>query len=132
MPKTRFSGIFLAFSVRKMCFRKSCSHFRHGHFASVCKISCKNIKSGKVQLEKFKKYRVSGCSSDFQKVLAIKINLFSIEPCYFGNFLQHITRHLSAKNKKKLMNQFCTKSKKTPILGSFWPKFRVLPFYIPC
>ena len=31
---------------------------------------------------------------------------------FFGHILGYLTLYLSAKNQKKLMNQFCTKSKK--------------------
>ena len=36
---------------------------------------------------------------------------FSGKTC-FGHFLEHLALYLSAKNQKKLMKQFCTKSKK--------------------
>ena len=45
MPKTRFSGIFPAFSAEKIFFENwSPSYFRYCHFTSVCKIWWKNIK----------------------------------------------------------------------------------------
>ena len=47
---------------------------------------------------------------------------FSEKNC-FGHFLGYLALYLSAKNQKKLMKQFCIKSKKTLFLVSFWPKF---------
>ena len=44
-----------------------------------------------------------------------------------ANFLEHLTLYLSARNQKKLMNQFC-KIPKNPIFGAvFGPNFQVGP-----
>ena len=54
---------------------------------------------------------------------------FSGKNC-FSHFLAHIALYLSAKNQKKLMKQFCTKSKKPYFQAVFGPKFAQKKFFL--
>ena len=55
-----------------------------------------------------------------RKSVIYDVKKFSGKNC-FGHFLEHIALYLSAKNQKKLMKQFCTKSKKPYFLAVFGP-----------
>ena len=83
MPKNRFfrhiSGIF---GRKKIFFEnRNPSHFGHYHFASVCKISWKNIKHSS-RYSRFTVFPAKiGCSGDFKKVPASKTSFLTIKTC---------------------------------------------------
>ena len=65
--KTGFSGKFPAFSAGKNMFfeNRALSHFIHSHFASVCKISWKNVKYSSRNSRNAVFPAKIGCSGDF-------------------------------------------------------------------
>ena len=90
------------------------SHFGHCHFASLCQKSEKTNepiprKAGNRKMVKDNEKKYSRKS-------------------FFDHILGYLALYLSAKNQKKLMKQFCTKSK-NPILRQFWAKFSPQIFF---
>ena len=120
MPKNRFfqhiSGIF---GRKNMFFEnRAPSHFGHCHFASLCQKSEKTNepiprKAGNREMVKgnFPKKRKSVIHDEQE---------FSGKN-FFSHILGCLALYLSAENQKKLMKEFCTKSKKPYFQAVFGP-----------
>ena len=119
MLKNRFfrhiSGIF----GQKIFFSKIGLHHILG--IAILHLCAKNKKKLESILRKAEnREMVKGNFPKKRKSVIYNEKKFSGKNC-FGHFLEHIALYLSAKNQKKLMKQFCTKSKKPYFQAVFGP-----------
>ncbi len=96
------------------------SHFGHCHFAPLCQKSEKNNEP--IPLNAGNKNIVKGNFPKKRKSVIHDEQEFSGKN-FFGHIFGYLALYLSAKNQKKLMKQFCTKSKK-PVFPAYFRHFR--------
>ena len=94
------------------------AHLRYCHFTSLCQKSEKTNEPIPRKAENRK--MVKGNFPKKRKSVFCDEKKFSGKNC-FGHILWYLALYLSAKNQKKLMKQFCTKSKKPYFQAVFGP-----------
>ena len=119
-PKNPIFRQFLAQICPQNFFFKNWapSHFGHCHFASLCQKSEKTNEPISRKAENRK--MVKGNFPKKRKSVFCNEKKLSGKNC-FGHILWYLALYLSAKNQKKLMKQFCTKSKKPYFQAVFGP-----------
>ena len=128
MPKNRFFRHISGFFGREILFLKI--EFQHILGIAILHLCAKNKKKTNEPIPQKAENRkmVKGNFPKKRKSVFCDEKKFSGKNC-FGHILWYLALYLSAKNQKKLMKQFCTKSKKPYFQAVFGPNLPQIFFF---